>query len=998
MGAPRHRPPPEVEETFAPEDDLDLLPPPLRRAREAIDRAPVVAAEPPPRRARVMPPPNAREPVLETPAATKPAPHAFARGRELAALLYVAASVFLGLALASFDERGGADWVGPVGARAAQLAVTALGVIAWAIPLELALFAIPFLRARPSVITPARIAGDVVLAATASALVHVGAAGRIVFGGYPAGGVIGELFGELLRSLFSTVGTFLVGFTTIALVLIARASFSFIAFANRATETSVFAAEKAAGTVKGVREAWQQARELERHDAASPRIVAGGDGLAPLSEDGLSAAIALTTDRASELPSAPGDDDSGVRPKAELRVRDDGALPNEAHAIARQLAGVDSEAAPRIVEQGPMALLASDTPAPAIAAGVEPAIVLEVAAKAPRIARRKKADAAGPTIAEPSPDAAVQRVEPSPMPMAEPSPEPTPEPQAEPSPEPQEALFTESPSPSSVDEIETTPEVGDDELLEELATEAAIASTPTPPPPPARRIVRTKKVFRLPTPEQLEPPPAEQVGIDREQLLEDAKALVATLNTYKVQGEVREIHPGPVVTTFEFEPRVGTKVREVEGLANDLRLSLAKESVRIIAPIPGKNRIGFELPNPQRVPVNMRELIEDRRFLEAKGALPVVLGRDIVGAPFFADLAQMPHLLVAGATGAGKSVGLNVMLTSLLYRRTPEELRLIMVDPKVVELAPFDRIPHMLLPVVTDMKQALNALKWCVDEMERRYQCLAQAGVKNIASYNAWCDRVKAGEAKNPMPRTVVAMDHNNLPEEIVTTDASLGEQQYPEKLPYLVVVVDEFADLMMSVGKGEVEPPIARLAQKARAAGIHVILATQRPSVDVITGMIKANFPTRIAFRVAQRVDSRTILDAQGAEYLLGKGDMLVSLNGGNGLKRIQCPFVSEDEVQHVTDFLRAQGEPEFDHSILENRDEDGDDDGEEEQLSPKDQELYERAVELVREARKCSTSWLQRKMGLGYNKAARFVDRMERNGVVGPSVGAGKDREVLI
>lgn len=1055
MGAPRRRPSPEVDDSaFAPEDDLDLLPAPLRRAREALERAPTVPAEASPSRR----PPGAPNAAVAAPRAVpepastpkRGAPHQFARGRELGALLYVAAAVFLALGLASYDERGGADWVGPVGGRCAQLAVTALGVVAWAVPVELALFAIPFLRARPSSLTPARMAGDVVLAATASALVHVGAAGRPVFGGHPAGGVIGELFGELLRSLFSTVGTFLVGLTTIALVLIARASFSFIAFANRAGETGVSAAEKAADTMKGVREAWQQARELERLDGTAPRIVSGGsagvgaDEHAAMSEDAFSNAMALTSDRGSDAPPSGaigvsgGYEESGVRPKAELRLRDDGALPKEAHAIARQLAGVDPRreddgfddrdvngangVRPRIVEQGPMALLCGER-SPAPPSDVEPAIVLNVPAKAPKVARRKKGDAVttgGPTIAEPNPEAALQRAER----VAEAVPfEPEPEVDLSSDPAPEAALFGASPSPSPV---ETTPEVRDDEVEEvdeeldeepgesldealdetpDVVMEAALdldatpePEQPLPKPPPTRRMARPKKVFRLPTSDLLEPPPAEQVGIDREQLLRDAEALVTTLNTYKVQGEVREIHPGPVVTTFEFEPRIGTKVREVEGLANDLRLSLAKESVRIVAPIPGKNRIGFELPNMQRVPVNMRELIEDRRFLEAKGALPVVLGRDIVGAPFFADLAQMPHLLVAGATGAGKSVGLNVMLTSLLYRRTPEELRFIMVDPKVVELAPFDRIPHMLLPVVTDMKQALNALKWCVDEMERRYQCLAQAGVKNITSYNHWCERVKAGEVKNPMPRTVIATDHNNLPEEIVSKDPSYGEQQFPEKLPYLVVVVDEFADLMMSVGKGEVEPPIARLAQKARAAGIHVILATQRPSVDVITGMIKANFPTRIAFRVAQRVDSRTILDAQGAEYLLGKGDMLVSLNGGNGLKRIQCPFVSEDDVQHVTDFLRAQGEPQFDHSILENRDEDGDDDGEEEQLSAKDQELYERAVDLVREARKCSTSWLQRKMGLGYNKAARFVDRMERMNVVGPSVGAGKDREVLV
>jgi S-DNA-T family DNA segregation ATPase FtsK/SpoIIIE len=641
----------------------------------------------------------------------------------------------------------------------------------------------------------------------------------------------------------------------------------------------------------------------------------------------------------TEAPASATGDASGVRALAELKMRDDDALPKEAHAIARQLAGAAEESP--LPPSSPMAppILLDGTPEPNV--------------EKPK--RRKKGDE--PTIAPMSPDAAVQRAD---------------------------------------------GDADSDPRIEQLILPLDDQTEPIEEPKKPKRRKQTTAArvhgYLLPSPTLLAPAGPEVSTVNRDQLLEDAKALVATLATYKVVGEVREIHPGPVVTTFELEPRIGTKVREVEGLANDLRLSLAKESVRIIAPIPGKNRIGFELPNQQRIPVNFRELVEDRRFSEAKGALPVVLGRDIVGAPAYADLAAMPHLLVAGATGAGKSVGLNVMLTSLLYRRTPDDLRMIMIDPKVVELAPFDRIPHMLLPVVTDMKQALNALKWCVDEMERRYQLLAQAGVKNITTYAAWREKVMAGVIPNPMPRMVTATDHNGLPEEIVSKDPDMGEQPMPEKLPWIVVVVDEFADLMMSVGKGEVEPPIARLAQKARAAGIHVILATQRPSVDVITGMIKANFPTRIAFRVAQRVDSRTILDQQGAEFLLGKGDMLVSLNGSSGLKRIQCPFVSEEDVQGVCDFLRAQGEPVFDESILMSRDDEGAEDAEEEQLSPKDQELFDRCVEMVREARKCSTSWLQRRMGLGYNKAARFVDRMERTGVVGPPVGAGKDREVLV
>ncbi|MBK7396648.1 MAG: DNA translocase FtsK [Myxococcales bacterium] len=942
---PRRKASDEDLGTFG-EDEDDLTPEPravVRRARKLVAAAPVVERkdaidEVVSKPIRPGPPP----PILYD----KPAPRPdYARGRELGALLFFAAAVFVALGLGSYDLRGGADWVGPVGARTAQILVSAVGLAAWAIPVELVLFALPFLRGRPSVITPARAAGDVVLGAVGAALLHVGSLGKIVFGGHTAGGTIGELFGELLRALFSTVGTFLVGLTMIALMLIARATFSFIDFANRTGATSAAVATRAASTVRGVREAWQEAKLLEGGPGA-PLVLAGGDF------------------PAERLSFAPPSESVEL---GEIKVREDSRLPPEAHAIALRLAADPPRASNHGDAIAPPIVLAGPPVPPPPAADALEALLPPVAEEKPR---RKKKTADAPTIAPPSPEAAVQREEEVPA----------------------EALVAETPTPS--EPIEESSEV---ETAEVVEVDEAEEETPAEAPRRRKQIIPWKRGFELPSPTLLDPAPEDQPQIDRELLLADARALVQTLQTYKVVGEVREIHPGPVVTTYELEPRVGTKVREVEGLANDLRLSLAKESVRIVAPIPGKNRIGFELPNAQRIPVNFRELVEDKRFAEAKGALPVILGRDIVGAPVYEDLAAMPHLLVAGATGAGKSVGLNVIVASLLHRRTPEDLRLIMVDPKVVELAPFDRIPHMLLPVVTDMKQALNALKWCVDEMERRYQLLAKAGVKNITTYNLWRDKIVAGTLKNPMPRTVVATDHNGLPEEIVTKDPNVGEQQLPEKLPYLVVIVDEFADLMMAVGKGEVEPPIARLAQKARAAGIHVILATQRPSVDVITGMIKANFPTRIAFRVAQRVDSRTILDAQGAEYLLGKGDMLASVNGKQGLKRIQCPFVSEEEIQKICDFLRAQGEPVFDESILLNREEDGDDDGEEEALSPKDQELFDRAVELVVEARKCSTSWLQRKMGLGYNKAARFVDRMERTGVVGPAVGAGKDREVL-
>jgi DNA segregation ATPase FtsK/SpoIIIE, S-DNA-T family len=497
--------------------------------------------------------------------------------------------------------------------------------------------------------------------------------------------------------------------------------------------------------------------------------------------------------------------------------------------------------------------------------------------------------------------------------------------------------------------------------------------------------------FTLPATSLLEPPPASVPREDPEALLLRARELEKVLLNYGVKGAVADIHTGPTVSTFEVIPAEGTKVSKVASLADDLALGLSC-TVRIIAPIPGKSRIGFELPNRERIPVSLRELVEDRRFLETTAPLPVVMGRDIVGAPYFADLASMPHVIVAGATGAGKSVGLNVMLTSLLTRRGPDELRMLMIDPKVVELAPFDRIPHMLLPVVTDMKQAATALKWAVDEMERRYQLFASAGTKNIGTYNGWVAKARRGEIKAFKPSQGASM----MSPEGVLVEVGPGREApaLPEPLPFIVIVVDEFADLMMQQGK-DVETAVARLAQKARAAGMHVILATQRPSVDVITGMIKANFPTRVAFRVAQRVDSRTILDEQGAEHLLGRGDMLVKMNGTNETRRVQCPFVSEEEVQRVTDFLRAQGEPVYDENILKPRsdDDEGSADDNDGELDPR----YDEAVKIVAETRRCSTSWLQRKLGLGYNRAAKIVEAMEKRGLVGAAHGA-RDREVLI
>ena len=488
----------------------------------------------------------------------------------------------------------------------------------------------------------------------------------------------------------------------------------------------------------------------------------------------------------------------------------------------------------------------------------------------------------------------------------------------------------------------------------------------------------------LPSLDLLEDPKAQAAPkLDKLALEKNARLLETVLDDFNVKGEITAVRTGPVVTMYELEPAPGIKASRVMGLADDIARNMSAISARVSA-IPGRTVMGIELPNADRQMVSFKELVACEAFARAKGLLPIILGKDISGGPIVADLAAMPHLLVAGTTGSGKSVGLNAILLSLLYRLTPTQCKMILIDPKVLELSVYDDIPHLLSPVVTEPAKAVRALKWAVEEMERRYRQMSEIGVRNLSGFN---EKITVAIAKGkPMGKRIA-----------IGFDAETGEeiyedQQYDYKvLPQIVIIVDELADLMITVGK-EIEVLIQRLSQKSRAAGIHLIMATQRPSVDVITGVIKANLPTRISFAVASRIDSRTILGEQGAEQLLGKGDMLYK-PASDPVIRVHGPFVSDDEVSRVAEYWRGQGKPNYVDSVTEEPEEGGFgfDDFDAASDSP-DERKYRQVCQLVFESQKASASWIQRQMGVGYNTASKWVERMEADGFVGPANHVGR------
>ena len=545
-----------------------------------------------------------------------------------------------------------------------------------------------------------------------------------------------------------------------------------------------------------------------------------------------------------------------------------------------------------------------------------------------------------------------------------------------------------------------------------------VAPTVRLPEPPKKHegpsyIRLSEGAYQLPSTSMLTYEPPKGEVLDRQALYDMAERLEQAFSNYGVKGKVKEIHMGPVVTMYEFAPAPGTRTGKIARLEDDLAMALEAQAVRIVAPIPGKAVVGVEVPNKLRETVYLKEILEDPCFADAGSKLQICLGKDIKGSPVSVNLSKMPHLLVAGTTGSGKSVAVNSMITSILYNASPEEVRFIMVDPKMLELSIYEGIPHLLLPVVTDPTKANLALRWAVEEMQRRYEMLARTGVRDIVGFNVKVERHLAAK-KQQLDDAAAAAQADGEDAQVFDTSGVVGSElaedisaqqaaaqaraMQPDdlatKLPYIVIVIDEFADLMMVAPK-DVETSVARIAQKARAAGLHLILATQRPSVDVITGLIKANFPSRIALQVASRIDSRTILDQPGAETLLGNGDMLFS-DRGTKLRRVHGAFLSDQEVHDVVSFLKKQAKPVYDMDILKPRDEDAEADGSGERESDFHDALYDQAVAIVCDTRQASVSFIQRRLQIGYNRAARMVEQMEREGIVGPANGM-KPRDIL-
>jgi S-DNA-T family DNA segregation ATPase FtsK/SpoIIIE len=963
--------------------------------------------------------------------------------RALLGLFLLAASVLSLISVATFSAKdrkgpGFENAVGPMGHLIAEGLRGMLGVWAYLLPLcGLYTAMIVFVGNRERRRWPQGVA--LVLLTLSGAVLAQLFLGNQPGQAHPPGGFVGATLGGMLVGLFSTVGTIILVTSVCAAALIVGTQYTFLKLCSLAWAGACVLGRRVQESALAF---WEQQKVAyqERRERAAREAEEEAAFLAQLEEE------------EAELEEA-------ERLAAEAEAAEQEAMAEEVVRLARQeekerAAAAKKAAREKKSDAAALPVPVSGTPAARPAPGADPVWASFLAPSpaanavppAPGAVPAGKRERKAPNIVAGPTPAALAGTE---LPAAAPVDEPV----------------AAAPAPASPAAIVPTPP-------------SALARTPLivePKAPPKPTTVAKKKdaeqfqfvggrtSFSLPPLDVLEIEKKERSALDKEAFLTTAEKLRAKLADFGISGEVVEIRPGPVVTMYEFLPGPGIKVSKIAALQDDLAMAMEAMRVRIVAPIPGKGVVGIEVPNRDRETVYLKEIAEQDVFQKSASKLTMCVGKDIEGMPYVFDLAKAPHLLIAGTTGSGKSVAVNSMIMSILLKSTPEEVRFIMVDPKMLELSVYEGIPHLLLPVVTDPKKAALALRWAVEEMERRYQLLSEAGVRNIAGFNKLVETQAAEQgsakpAEEPArkaapkkPKKVLVVDvatpedavieesasassgpgvavpRDDLedprealpsqPEEAPASAEAAGEEDDEmsdaieaalegagesgkdekkewKKLPYIVVIIDELADLMM-VASREVETYVARLAQMARAAGIHLMVATQRPSTDVVTGIIKANFPTRISFMLRSKPDSMTILGTVGAEALLGMGDMLIMPPTSAHLQRVHGAFVSENEIKGAVDHLKAQGKPVYDESILKPRDEEGEGGGgEEDELSD---ELYDQALATVSEMRAVSISMLQRKMRIGYNRAARMIERMERDGVVGPADGA-KPREVLI
>jgi S-DNA-T family DNA segregation ATPase FtsK/SpoIIIE len=870
------------------------------------------------------------------------------RRREVIGVVALGAAIFLLIALVSLQA--GRLVMGPFGRSTASLFYGVAGVCGYFLIVLAVVAAIRTLIEREPVIPTSLVIGAIIGIVSLAILAHLTAAGYRVAGHGP-GGAIGEHLGEILRAVVSTAGTAL-----LALVGLVVAAVVATPLRMRDVLRAIGGALGAAGGV------------LARGVLAVARFWGA-------------VFRAMLPDRERDLDDDEDDESLEIDERDVLELGDDEAAgdpviigrPAKKKKRAAELTAADVAEAAAATRTSPAIEVITAPPAPA-------------PGDAPGVARPKRTRFASgtqaPEITDEAPPATLEAAPPL-------------------DPHDQGEAQLRGGGPAAGPVIVEPRFKNADKATMAAKEKAAEAERQT-------FIKLGEGDYQLPSIQLLNYDAATANQIDKTAMLELSAKLTQTLENYGVKGDVVAIRPGPVVTMYEFAPAPGTRVNKIVNLTDDLALALEALRVRIVAPIPGKAAVGIEVPNKTREKVFLKEIVADEVFTKGRAKLPIAIGKDIEGGPAVVDLARMPHLLVAGTTGSGKSVAVNAFITSLLYHCSPEDVRMIMVDPKMLELSIYEGIPHLLLPVVTDPKKANLALRWAVEEMDRRYDLLAQMGVRDIGTYNdkvgkqlakLEADKLRAAAeaAARAIEDDIDKATSADTPEEADARERIVTSPQH--RLPYIVVVIDEFADLMMCAPK-EVETSVARIAQKARASGIHLILATQRPSVDVITGLIKANFPSRIAFSVASKIDSRTILDQSGAEALLGAGDMLFS-DRGAAPQRLHGCYVDEDEIQRVVQFLKTQGRPVYNLDILKPRDEDAEGGGEMSMPGgpggKNDDDMYDKAVYIVTTTRNASISWVQRQLRIGYNRAARLVEEMEKQGVVSPPDHTNK-REVLV